>query len=879
MQVSSDFGLGKTAIKSRVLVVDDEPQVLIALEDLLSEDYQVLTAHSPLAALRMLADQKDVAVVISDQRMPGMNGDELLSLLADTSDATRVMVTGYAELGAVIRAVNAGRIFAYVTKPWNGDELQLTVRKCVEHFDLVRRLARERQLLDDLMSNVPEAIYFKGSDLRFEKINQSLASRIELADVSEAIGKRLSELGVPAELAAEIESAEASVVAEGRAKTNLLSVVERADGRRFYSTTIAPVRANGGTVQGLVGISRDVTEREETERALRRLTHVRTMLGAVNGAIARLQERDELVRESCRIAVDAGGLAASAILLLDRERAMVTTAVSHGAVGLASQFVGAWTGYDPDDPWNRTTLVRTGKPVVINHVHASDERAWIADIAQRGGESVGLFPLVRDERTIGVFLLVSSQAQFFDAEEVRLLAEVADNIAFALDHIERRALVDFLAYYDELTNLPKRQLLLDRLHQLLPARTIQQKLLALVLVDVSRLRQINETLGRAGGDELLVQMSRRLTALLAEGDTLARFDGDAFAFLLASPGDERAVGAWIETTLLGAMNAPMTVRDTEVRVSVRIGVALFPGDAVDAEGLVRNAEAALSNARAAGHRYAFYESSMNARAGEKFTLETRLRRALENDEFLLHYQPKVDMRTGNVVGLEALIRWLDPERGLVSPAAFIPLLEETGMIIEVGAWVLERAAAQYVDWLSETPSPPRIAVNVSAIQLSESTFVRSVSDVLARYPLASDGLDIELTESVLMGDLGGTVLKLRALKELGVHIAIDDFGTGYSSLGYLSRLPIDALKIDRSFVMRMSEDPQDMTIVTTIISLAHSLDLCVIAEGVETKDQARLLRLVKCDQIQGYLVGKPRAAAELPGEFGPTKRTWPPRGV
>ncbi len=270
MQAVSDNGSGQPASKRRILVVDDEPQVLVAMEDLLADDYEVFTASSPLTALRLLSEQKDMAVVISDQRMPGMNGDELLALLTDLSDATRLMVTGYAELGAVIRAVNKGRIFAYVTKPWNGEELQLTVRKCVEHFELLRRLARERQLLDDLMTNVPDAIYFKDSELRFERINQALATRLALEDDSTAIGKRLGELGIPAEVAAEVEREEAQVLATGRAKTNWISLVEGADGRRFYSTTIAPIRQPGGSVQGLVSISRDVTEREETERALRR---------------------------------------------------------------------------------------------------------------------------------------------------------------------------------------------------------------------------------------------------------------------------------------------------------------------------------------------------------------------------------------------------------------------------------------------------------------------------------------------------------------------------------------------------------------------------------------------------------------------------------
>ncbi len=871
MQAAADtFQLGRSGgTKRRVLVVDDEPQVLVALQDVLADDYAILTATTPYAALRVLEAEKDVAVLLSDHRMPGMTGDELLARSADMSDATRVMVTGYSELSAVIRAVNNGRIFAYVTKPWNGAELQMTVKKSVEHFDLLRNLAHERQLLEDLMNNVPDAIYFKDRELRFQRINHVLASRIALMDAAEAIGRRLSELGVDPEVAVRAEREEERVLAEASDAAVFLGTLDGPDGRRFFSTTVAPVRTPGGSVQGLVGISRDVTDKEKTERALRRLTHVRTMLGAVNAAIVRIKDRETLLRESCRIAVEDGGLMAATILLLDRDRGMLKSVVSSGADELATSFVNAWTGVATGDAWSQTTIARSLKPTVINELRVSDARSWTEEIRERGGRSIGLFPLLSDERIVGVFAMVSAQPHFFDSEEERLLSELTDNIAFALDHLEKRALLDFLAYYDELTNLPKRELLIDRLHQLLSGRTPPADGVALVLLDLSRFRHVNETLGRSGGDELLVQISRRLAAVVGEGDTLARYDGNAFAFLLTSAGDDAALSSWLQSTVLAAIAAPVTVRSTELRVTVRIGVARAPQDSGDADSLVRCAETALAGARAASTNCVFYDPSMNARRGDKLTLEMRLRRALEREQFVIHYQPKLDLKTGRIVGLEALVRWQDPERGLVSPAQFIPILEETGLILEVGSWILDRAAGEYAAWVGEGLSPPRVAVNVSAIQLAQRTFCRTLEDVLQRHPRARNGVDLELTESVLIDDLTGNIAKLKTVKEQGVHVAIDDFGTGYSSLGYLSRLPIDALKIDRSFITRMTDDAQDMTIVTTIISLARSLDLQVIAEGVETAEQAHLLRLVRCDQIQGYLVSKPEPAGKIRSLFAP----------
>jgi diguanylate cyclase (GGDEF)-like protein/PAS domain S-box-containing protein len=732
-------------------------------------------------------------------------------------------------------------------------------------------------LLDDLMNNIPDAIHFKDRELRFQRVNRACAEWMRIGDASKSVGRRLTELGVPPEIAALLEGPETQVLTDGRALGDQVRGHETAEGRRFYSTTLAPIHGPSSQVHGLVGIARDVTARLETEHALRRLTRVRTVLGAVNAAVVRARNRDSLMRQVCRIAVEEGELLAAALLLVDAGASKVTSAVSHGVAGEALMTLGmSESAPAVAEAWNVFHVLSSGRPATVNRLAQQSESPFFAELLRLGAGSLGVFPLVTTSTVVGVFALVAPQPDFFDSEEVRLLSELADNIVFAFDHVEKSARLDFLAYYDELTGLPKRSLLLDRLGQLLPARREAGGTSALLLIDVSRFRHVNETLGRSGGDALLVQVGERLSALCGERDTLARFDSNAFALVLTEPGDESELATFIEKRIFDALHRPFVIGGTELRIASRVGVALFPSDAAEADGLVRNAEAALANTRAKAQPYLFYAPSMNARLGERLTLETRLRRALEEEQFLLYYQPKVELKTGTVVGLEALIRWNDPERGLVPPGQFIPVLEETGLILDVGTWVLARAAAQYAEWAAQELSPPRIAVNVSALQLSQRRFVQSVEHVFERHPTARARLDLEITESVLMEDLGGNIDKLQALKDQGVCIAIDDFGTGYSSLGYLSRLPIDALKIDRSFVIRMSDDAQDMTIVTTIISLAHSLDLKVIAEGVETADQARLLKLVKCDQIQGYLIGRPEAASVAAAGFSSKKRTWPP---
>jgi EAL domain-containing protein (putative c-di-GMP-specific phosphodiesterase class I) len=293
-----------------------------------------------------------------------------------------------------------------------------------------------------------------------------------------------------------------------------------------------------------------------------------------------------------------------------------------------------------------------------------------------------------------------------------------------------------------------------------------------------------------------------------------------------------------------------------VRISARSGVALYPNHAGDAEALLRNAEAALSKAKETGERSAFYTSALTAGVSATLTLESKLRLALERDEFVLHYQPKVDLASGRIAGVEALIRWASPDLGLVPPSEFIPLLESTGLIQEAGEWALKKAVDDHQRWQELGLAAPRVAVNVSALQLRKRDFVATVQQAIARGANPT-GLDLEITESLVMRDVEGNIAKLRTLHDLGVNVAIDDFGTGYSSLGYLAKLPVQTLKIDRSFVITMLEDPNTMTLVSTMISLAHSLRLKVVAEGVDSQEQEKFLRLLRCDEMQGYLFSKP----------------------
>ncbi len=848
--------------KDLVLVVDDEPQVLVALEDLLSEQFRVVSAGSAERALHIVEQEPELAVVMTDQRMPRMSGDELIARAADRSSATRILLTGYADLAAIVRAVNDGRLFAYVSKPWEREDLRLKVSRAAEHYHLAKELSEERQLLHDLMDNIPDGIYFKDLELRFRRANRAFGTLFG-SGVSDVLGRSLGDLVDDGADAEATEKAERALIEQETSISDVTRKLRCRGAERWLSESKAAIRGVGGTVIGLVGVTRDVTQRRAEEERAVRIGKMRALMSSVNAAIVRLSEPSELVSEVCRVAVGVGELAAAAVMevgvagthVLSRAAA---DGVSHQAV---LDVIGAVWASVPG--LENSTELR----MVMDDLQAVGDFALRSTMLEQGLGAMVAFPLHRGASGGRSLLLFARDAFFFEDEVLKLVGETASSVSLALDHIDKRQQVEFLSFHDALTGLPNRRLLLDRISQqlILHERSAQQ--LALVLVDLGRFRQLNDALGRGGGDELLIQVARRLEALDGLG-TVARFDGNVFALVLPALESETSVGSVVDNDLPGVFKEAFLIAGHEVSVATRAGVAMFPTDGDRAEVLLASAEAALKSAKASLQPYGFYAPTMNARVAEQLSLETRLRRAVAREEFDLHYQPKVDLKSGQIVGLEALIRWAEEGGAMVSPGQFIPVLEETGLIREVGRWVLERAARQYADWQTAGVRVPRIAVNVSGLQLGAPDFVARVEHVLSLYPHDAAGIDIEITESVFVDDLAGSVAKLATARDLGLRVAIDDFGTGYSSLSYLASLPIDALKIDRSFVLQMVENPQSTSIVTTIISLAHALELDVIAEGVETREQARFLRLLKCDEIQGYLISKPVAPQEIPGLLG-----------
>jgi len=642
---------------------------------------------------------------------------------------------------------------------------------------------------------------------------------------------------------------------------------------------VFPVNAEGKTIGVLAFDSREVREpedrllramhaigsqigqflaRQEQQRHIARLNRIYAVLSGINSTIVRVREREELLREACGIVVRAGGFRLAWLGLVDGEanrvRPMAWEGVGEDYIGMIP------LGLDENAPGEyglAGRAVKERKAMIVDDMTMDPRVTLRKETHERGFRSLAMLPLLVAEVPVGVLALYADSPGFFDDEdEMRLLLELAGDIAFALEHIEKGERLNYLAYYDPLTGLANATLFRERLARFVDAARGAGHKLALGLVDVDRFKTINDSLGRPAGDELLKQIASRISEYVKDPSELARVAADRFGVVLARIDREDDVARLTEQRLAQCFGTPFRIGEAELRISAKVGLAVFPNDGADADTLFKNAEAALKKAKETNERYLFYTHELTERIAERLSLENKLRQALERQEFVLHYQPKVETDTRRVIGVEALIRWVSPERGLVPPLEFIPLLEETGLILEVGGWALEQAVRDHAHWLQQGIIAPRIAVNVSAIQLRRSNFVSIVEAAIKR-GASPHGLDLEITESLLMEEVAANIEKLRALRELGVSVSIDDFGTGYSSLGYLAKLPVQSLKIDRSFIITMLKEPDTMTLVSTMISLARALRLKVIAEGVDAEDQANFLRLARCDEMQGYLFSKP----------------------
>ena len=518
-------------------------------------------------------------------------------------------------------------------------------------------------------------------------------------------------------------------------------------------------------------------------------------------------------------------------------------------------------------------IAQEKKPLLTNTV-IGDPMISDQEWAKREGMvAFAGHPLVVADKLVGVMAMFSKKP--LQETALKALASISDEIALGTEGKKAEDQIHFLAYYDNLTNLPNRYYFRELLNKMIEYANRYEQSFAVALIDLDDFNRINDTLGHNIGDEFLKSVSLRLLSTLRNSDCVARISdeeepvarmgGDEFIVLLHEIADV-GKASHVARRILNELSQPYDVDGRELFITASIGISIYPEDGNDVEDLIKNADTALYHAKRKGkNTYQFYSKSMNEGAFELLTMENNLRRALERQELLLYYQPKMDLSTRQIIGMEALIRWKPPEGNLISPAKFIPLAEANGLILPIGKFVLQTACLQNKMWQEAGLKKISVAVNVSGLQFGQKDFTKDVFTALENAGLDPNYLELEITETIIMINPATAVLNLNKLKEAGIKISIDDFGTGYSSLNYLRRLPLDALKIDISFIRNVVSDPDDAMIVKAIIAMAHNLNLKVIAEGVEDEQQLEFLKAHKCDVIQGYLLSPPVPAEEFPG--------------
>jgi len=598
--------------------------------------------------------------------------------------------------------------------------------------------------------------------------------------------------------------------------------------------TASPIRAEGAFA-GAVIVFRDVGSRRAAERALQ------------SSEESRAENADALFEE--------------------KERAQVTLN-SIGDAVVSTNF------------WGRVTYLNivaermTGWSQAQASGRAVDDVFRLIDVSSRSPIPTPTARAIIENRTVGLgadCMLVRGDGMEIAVETSAApihdrLGGVIGAVMVAHDVTVARELSNKLArlaLHDSLTDVPNRTLLADRLDQAIMRVHRSGSSVAVLYIDLDRFKHINDSLGHAVGDELLRSVAQRLQSCVRSSDTVSRQGGDEFLVLLSDVVQPQDAALCAEK-IIAALEAPHRIAEHDLRITASIGIATFPGDASDAEQLLRNADFAMYQAKYTGrNNYQFFKPEMNANAIERQSVETDLRRAVAQREFELNYKPKVSLETGAVVGVEALIRWNRPRCGVVLPARFIRIAEESGLILPIGRWVLETACQQARIWRDGGCLPIAVAVNVSAVELRAKDFLGNVQQILEQSGLEPSFLELELTETFMMQDWKTTAEILRALKALGVKIALDDFGTGYSSLSYMKRFPIDALKIDQSFICDMTTDSDDASIVSAVINMGRSLNMRVIAEGIQTRDQLKFLKDRHCPEGQGYYFGPPVSAKEF----------------
>ena len=747
---------------------------------------------------------------------------------------------------------DANRVF----KGYRGIGRDITAGKRAEQLlRLEHALLREsEERFRGLIELSSDWYWEQDENFRFTLVSDNLHDKTQRAGQAELEKTRWS---VPALKMTEQDWIEHRAVLESRQPFRDLELrrTDRRGNVHIASVSGKPIFDADGKFKGYRGVGRNITASKQAEEKVRTSALQQRLIAELGRqALASSDLADVLNRAVELVSVTLKADCCDVLELEADKKQLIYTA----AAGWPREWVGKRTvlvrpGSQPE------YVISRGEPVVVED--ETKETRFVPSRLQEFGVRSGMrVPLIGTQGVFGILSAHALQPRRFSPDDVSFLQSVGNILAVAMERKNAEDRLAYLAQFDTLTGLPNRHLFHDRLLQTMAQAKRSGHPMAMLFVDLDRFKLVNDTLGHGAGDKLLKEAAARLSRCVRTGDTAGRFGGDEFGAILmdlAKPGDAGLVAQKI----LDALAQPFNLDGQDAFISASIGITLFPNDGDNPEALVMNADTAMYRAKEQGRNiYQFFTREMNERALQRVQMEAALRRALERKEFLLHYQPKVDLKTGKICGLEALLRWRHPEKGVVLPGEFVPILEDAGLIVQVGEWAIREVCAQINAWRDASFSVPPVTVNLSARQFQQKDLESTVRRILRETRVAPAFLQFELTESLLMQEPEAAARTLRGLRESGVKLSVDDFGTGYSSLAYLKRFPLDSLKIDRTFIRDITTDPEDAAITLAIIGLAHNLNVKVVAEGVETREQLELLRKNGCDEIQGYLFSMPTTA-------------------